>query len=194
MGCDIHMFKEKLVDGKWVSADEWVSYDYGDDEKGMDVPFQKRFHERNYDLFSILAGVRTRNATGLEQTPRGLPFDASPEVAADFKRWDGDAHSASFMYVHELKSLNKLLSEKMMPISGMKAQTELDALNASIASGSPNWDLLYPYCQWASHSDYAEFRIDIPASYIVGGGLDRLIAMFDGIDGENHRVVFWFDN
>lgn len=194
MGCDIHMFKEKLVDGKWVTADEWSAYDYGDDEKGMEVPFQKRFTERNYDLFSILASVRTRNATGLEQAPRGLPFDVSPEVAADFERWVGDAHSESFMYLHELKSLNKLLSEKMMPISGMKAQKELDALNASIASGSPNWDLLYPYCQWASHSDYAEFRVDVPASFMMGGGLDRIIAMFDGMDGENHRIVFWFDN
>jgi len=29
---------------------------------------------------------------------------------------------------------------------------------------------------------------------MVGNGLDRLIASFDDADGDNHRIVFWFDN
>lgn len=192
MGCDIHAYKEKFINGKWQTADVWEPYDYGE-EKGQDVPFSKRFHGRNYNLFGLLAGVRNRQGD-VQLTPRGIPFDVSPEVQAENERWDADGHSHSYLYLHELKALRAFVSARTIPVSGMMKQGQLAALEASIASGKPNWDLLYPYCQGTTDREQVEFRVDFPMAYMVGKDLDEIIAGFDGIDGENHRLVFWFDN
>jgi len=193
MGCDIHLYKEKHVDGKWTAADEWVSYDYGDDDKGVDVPWNKRFTDRNYDLFGLLSkGVRREYPFSFE--PRGVPFDACPEYAGDVERIGEDGHSHSYLYLHELKAMQSYLQSATVTMRGMKDRDELEALRASIASDAPDWDLLYPYCAWASSSDYTEFEVDVPASFAMGDGLARIIASFDGIDGDNHRIVFYFDN
>lgn len=190
MGCDIHMYKEKQVNGQWLTADEWADR-YGD---GADVPWEKRFTDRNYNLFSILAGVRTREETGFEHEPRGLPVTVTPAVRAAHARCDSDAHSASYLYLHELKDLLAVLQSASIPVSGMKDGKELEELTTSIQSGNPNWDLLFPYCQGTNSPTYRKFRLDVPASFMVGDGLEKIIASFDGVEGDNHRVVFWFDN
>lgn len=194
MGCDIHTYKEKFVDGKWHTADEWEPYDYGEDEKGQEVPYKKHaYSDRNYNLFGLLAGVRNREGT-LTLTPRGMPFDVSPEVQAANESYGSDGHSHSYLYLHELRNLRALVRERTIPVSGMMKQPQLAALEASIASGSPNWDLLYPYCQGTTDREQVEFRVDFPMDYMVGKCLDKIITAFAGIDGENHRLVFWFDN
>lgn len=38
------------------------------------------------------------------------------------------------------------------------------------------------------------FEIDVPASFYIGDSLQKIINQFEGIDGENHRIVFFFDN
>ena len=193
MGCDIHCYKEKFVGGKWVTADEWVPYDYGDDERGMEVPFTKRFTDRNYELFGILSkGVRLDHAFSFEQ--RGLPFNLCAEISAEVDCYGSDGHSHSYLYLHELKDLAAHLKATKIRISGMKDKAELDALNSSVASGNPNWNLLFPYCQSTNAPGSVDFEIDVPASFYVGDAVDRLIAGFDDVDGENHRLVFWFDN
>lgn len=192
MGCDIHTYKEKFVDGRWQTADEWVPYD--NEEKTLEVPYKKHAYTgRNYNLFGLLAGVRNREGT-LTLAPRGIPFDVSPEVQAANESWDADGHSHSYLYLHELRSLRSLVRERTIPVSGMKRKDQVAALEASIASGAPNYDLLYPYCQGTTDQDQIEFRIELPMDYMVGKDLDEMIAAFDGIDGENHRLVFWFDN
>jgi hypothetical protein len=191
MGCDIHLYKEKFIAGKWVTADEWESYDYGDDDKGSDVPFEKRFTDRNYNLFGLLCkGVRREYEFSF--TPRGFPLTASPEVSSIFD--DCDDHNHSYLFLHELRELHTYLQTHKLSISGMKNKAELAALQASIASDSPDWSLLYPYCQMTNDERQEEFAVDVPASFIVGEGLEKIIASFDGIDGDNHRIVFWFDN
>jgi len=111
MGCDIHLFVEKKVDGKWVSADSWER----EEEEGfnsLSVDYNKRFYSgRNYDLFAILADVR--NGSGFAgcdtgdgfvpiDSPRGIPEDASTEVKECSERWDGDGHSHSWFTLAEL--------------------------------------------------------------------------------------------
>lgn len=193
MGCDIHLYKEKHVNGEWVTADVWESSDYGDDENSIDVPWEKRFTGRNYNLFGLLSkGVRREFPFSFK--PRGLPFNACQEIARQSEKWDGDGHSHSYLYQHELKDMREFLKTATLKVSGMKDRDELAALRASIASDAPNWDLLYPYCQFTSISSYEEFEIDVPASYIVGGDLDEIISSFEGVDGDNHRIVFFFDN
>ena len=193
MGCDIHLYIEKHVNGEWVTADVWESSDYGDDENSIDVPWEKRFTGRNYNLFGLLSkGVRREFPFSFK--PRGLPFNACQEIANNAEAWGCDGHSHSYLYLHELKDMREFLKTATLKISGMKDRDELAALRASIASDSPNWDLLYPYCQFTGMSSYEEFEIDVPASYIVGGDLDDIISSFEGVDGDNHRIVFFFDN
>lgn len=193
MGCDIHLYKEKQVDGKWVTADEWSSYNHGEEDKGIEVPWQKRFTERNYELFGLLSkGVRTEHEFSFE--PRDMPVNACKEVFDESERWGGDGHGHSYLYLHELKDMLAHLNSNTIRISGMKDKEGLAKLRESIASGKPNWDLLFPYCGWANSPNYEAFEIDVPASFYMGGSLQKIIDSFDGVDGDNHRIVFWFDN
>ena len=195
MGCDIHIYREKQINGEWVSADKWTPYDYGDDDKGVTVEWDDRaFTGRNYNLFGLLSDdVRTSHPFSF--APRGMPVNASPEVSALSEGWGVDGHGHSYLYLHELRDMQKYIQTATVQIEGMKNRDELKKLRDSIASDSPDWRLLYPYCKWSSDTVNNEtFTLDVPASFIVGDGLEKIISSFDGIDGDNHRIVFFFDN
>lgn len=193
MGCDIHCYKEKQVNGQWVTADEWQAYDYGEDEKGIEVPWKKRFTDRNYMLFGMLSkGVRSEHPFSFE--PRGLPFNPCHEIASEAERWGIDGHGHSYLYLHELKDMLAYLNTVTINITGMKDQVVLAKLQETIDAGSPDWDLIFPYCEWTNQPGYVEFSLDVPASFYLGNGLKKLINSFDGVDGDNHRIVFFFDN
>lgn len=193
MGCDIHCYKEKRVDGKWVTADNWEAYDYGDDEKGIEVPWAQRFTGRNYQLFALLSkGVRGKHPFSF--VPRGLPFNPCAEIASEVARREGDGHSHSYLYLHELRDMQGYLKTATIRVSGMKNAEKLAALRQSIASGQPNWDLLFPYCQSTNDPKSEEFEIDVPADFYIGSGLQEIIDGFNGVDGDCQRIVFFFDN
>lgn len=99
MGCDIHVFVERKVNGEWESADTW------DNRESTYVPYWDRFYTgRDYDLFGMLSkGVRRDFTNGLKA--KGVPEDLSSEVSAAFKEWGIDAHSDSYVYPAELKQL-----------------------------------------------------------------------------------------
>ena len=107
MGCDIHCYAErKNKDGKWKiignvekEEDGWISIDY------------EPYHDRNYNLFAILANVRNETAFAGCKTgegfnpisnPKGVPSDASEEYASLIKQWDSDGHSHSYLTLREL--------------------------------------------------------------------------------------------
>lgn len=191
MGCDIHLYKEKKVDGKWVTADDWAPCEY--DPDSIELADDCGFYERNYDLFGVLCkGVRREHHFGFE--PRGMPFDVSPEVKSEASDYGCDGHSHSYLYLHELHDLLSYLQDQTINVSGKKDGSELRKLEASIASGKPDWNFLYPYCQGSNVPEHEPFEVDVPADFMVGGGIRRIISGFDGIDGENHRIVFFFDN
>lgn len=111
VGCDIHFFVERRNgDGTWHTADAWEPDEY--EPNRIRVPYEKSFcHDRSYSLFSILANVRNGYGFAGVDTgdgflpiaePRGMPNDASPEVAAEAESWDGDGHSHSYFTVAEL--------------------------------------------------------------------------------------------
>lgn len=110
MGCDIHFYVERKVDGVWQSADRWEP---SEEEPGSQrIPRKKRFYsDRNYNLFAILADVRngygfagcdTGNGFVPIADPRGIPEDVSELVQAESDRWEGDGHSHSWFTVAEL--------------------------------------------------------------------------------------------
>jgi len=188
MGCDIHLYKEKKVDGEWVTADEWVD-EYND---GLDVPYEEQFSARDYYLFGFLAGVRRANNFSL--IPTGIPDDASENVKACYKRREGDAHSASSITLESLKWHWADLSGKVMTVSGMKDTEGLNKLARSImGKGETDWGLLYPYCQGTNKDNYEEFSIDVPCHFKLSN-IESLINLFDDIEAEECRIVFWFDN
>ena len=139
MGCDIHLYVEKLVNGKWESMDQWEKDDEFHDickedlvnvedtlKKNISqsrrakllkqkesllqlintttyvIPYEKRFYSgRNYDLFTILAGVRHSGLNTIS-SPRGLPGNMSPLVRKEYRKWLGDGHSHSYFTIEEL--------------------------------------------------------------------------------------------
>lgn len=195
MGCDIHLYREKQVKGKWLAADKWQKSEYAEEgEDNIVVRYEDQFfHDRNYQLFGLLAkGVRSEH--DLSFIARGLPLDACEEIQACAEDWGIDGHNHSYLYLHELKSIAALAESAKITVSGMKDAEELKAFRESIASESPNWDLLWPYCGWTGSPGYVEFEQEVPASLYFGGALKKIISGFDGIDGDNHRIVFFFDN
>lgn len=190
MGCDIHCYKEKQINGIWVTADKWVN---GYEEGHKEVPYEESFNDRNYRLFGLLSkGVRQEYAISF--LPRGIPCNISYEVYMAYKEWDCDGHSHSYLYVHELKDMEKLLRERTILVTGMKKVDEVQNLIETSKSDSPEWNLLYPFCQMTTSPGYIDFSIDVPADFIIGDSLNKLIHTFDNVDGENQRLVFWFDN
>jgi hypothetical protein len=112
MGCDIHLYVEKRVDGKWIPADKWTKSEYENEGNPLTVEYNARFYSgRNYDLFAVLADVRNGYGfAGVDtgdgfkpiRKPKGLPKDASREVRAESESWGIDGHSHSWFTVAEL--------------------------------------------------------------------------------------------
>lgn len=113
MGCDIHFYVERREGNRWVSADRWkTEKDSGDKH----VDFREAYyHDRNYDLFAILANVRNGSGFAGIKTgdgfvpisePRDLPDDASPEVRAAAEAYGADGHSHSFLTVAEIMAFD----------------------------------------------------------------------------------------
>lgn len=84
MGCDIHFVIEEKVGKKWIGI------------SSTDHLYWPPSKQRNYQFFAEIAGVR-----GEGQQPRGIPADASQLTKLCLKRWNGDAHSNSYMSVKE---------------------------------------------------------------------------------------------
>jgi hypothetical protein len=191
MGCDIHLYKEKKVNGRWVTADEGWKNEF--DEGGVDVPYDNRFTDRDYDLFGYLSkGVRRE--FDFSFLARGIPFNASEEVKKCSEQWGSDGHSHSYLTLTELKEAWEFLQTKTIPVDGMKSQDGFKELMESIESNEEtDWDLIYPFCQGTTDRSYKRFSADVPATYKLGG-VKRIIDLFEGINAEECRIVFWFDN
>ncbi len=78
MGCDIHLHVEILVNEKW---EHW----------------NHPLIQRDYSLFTKMAGVRNYDGITPVALPRGLPADMSVPTKLDADRWEGDAHSGSWL-------------------------------------------------------------------------------------------------
>jgi hypothetical protein len=192
MGCDIHFFREKREGGKWITADKW---EFDSEEEWLSPVWGEYVRPgRNYELFSILAGVRQREVPVYSFAPRGLPLGCCDEIKRHSDGYGVDGHSHSYLYLHELLELREFLDSNTQKISGMKHRDEIARLQASIALGSPDWNLLYPYCQGTNAKDFEEFLFEAPASFVIGDGLNTLIEGLQNIGGDLQRGVFFFDN
>lgn len=105
MGCDIHLYVEQFVKGKWRSIDRWY---YDKDSKRWAIYWTDRFYRgRNYILFSILANVRNKdNDIDVLAFPKGVPPDVSPRVKSEIKWNEADGHSHSYFTLKELEQFD----------------------------------------------------------------------------------------
>lgn len=129
MGCDIHTFVEKRVNGQWLAAEQLEEADEG--ETHQHLPKTRSFTGgRDYRLFGLLSGVRCD--WGMKIIPDAdmcIPEDASAEVKAEHAWWDSDAHTEGWVswqaLQDALKAINiNVLMGKMEP-SAKEAIDEL---------------------------------------------------------------------
>lgn len=105
MGCDIHVYLEKYasINGKstWVNVDYWQKNPYfGITESEREYEHVSCYVGRNYDLFGILAGVRSGEDPIDE--PRGLPEDVTEVTKKEYERGDM-IHTPTYYTLKELK-------------------------------------------------------------------------------------------
>lgn len=195
MGADIHLFseKKKTVNGvqKWVNADYWkINPYFGDDEYEPELEIVSIYRNRNYSLFSILAGVRGNDEIC---PPRGLPEDVSDIVKKESDRWDSDGHSHSYFTLAELREYYK--NNSHISHNGFLSKRAIKELDE---------DGVTPY-NWVEWSDpeleYREWKEDSPLKPLVEKVDERMrdeLWIREGEDtssaDEMFRIVFWFDN
>lgn len=246
MGCDIHLFVEVRKDGKWEAvkdinkdalkqAQEDLDYFrcFGADEMPgyTEMDFIKRveresrpkymflYNGRNYNLFSMLAGVRNgyvSNGNTYEITPidyaRGVPSDASDAYKHYADEWGVDGHSHSYLTLTELDDPSYWLeTEKFggyMTPAAFKNNMEdksacyyfsADKERDTVISNeemkayveSDNYD---PFCQnllTFLEWDMPRCKLD---GYFYNEILGYLRKLGEEYGSDNVRIVFFFDS
>lgn len=188
MGCDIHIYTEKNLDGEgWTSADFYAKRKYADGEIVMEIV--DVYDGRNYDLFALLANVRNRGYIKPICEPRGFPEDCCAEIKEEFEVWEYDGHNASWFTLKELMAAFEQNKELMA--SGLITLEQAEELDRGIKPTS--------WCQGTNRENVVH-RV----WPLENGGLEEIIKNtterlrhFCYSWKENTdkiRIVFWFDN
>lgn len=195
--------------------------------KGSGKSRRPLYDGRNYDLFAMLADVRNgrgfagcRTGEGFAPiaAPKGLPEDASPEVADWAEGRDVDGHSHSYLTLTELLAYDwERVSEKQGVVSleeymrwvdgGRKwpeswsggvsggavvnvSNAEMDKLIAKGVRTPTDWGSPHYYTTITWKAVYKDSARDFYDKTIPA-----LKAIADRVGGpDNVRIVFWFDN
>lgn len=202
MGCDIHMFSEFYSESKksWLNFDYWIYNEhYEGGENGEDkmhvVPI---WSNRNYTLFTVLAGVRDYyEKTACISPPKGIPEDVCQIIKEESDGWGNDGHSHSYLTLKELKEFNK--NKVKITYSGLVSKEDAEKLDKG--EGFPQ-----SWCQWASQGlnfVYREWEEEVdvlsPPINILEERMRDKFWLFDKNKEypeyeEKVRIVFWFDN
>jgi hypothetical protein len=175
MGCDIHSFAEvKNRDtGKWEHVTDHFTLDDFDKDWYKKEKGDSPFNWRSYSMFAFLAGVRNYDHCTPISEPKGLPSDVSDEIKADYVRWDGDAHSESFLTLKELLDFD--YDQKFWNRRVMKQVSDNHWNGAALAEEGEGTILTY--------------RENLGSWFFTH--LNDLKALGEP---EDVRIVFWFDN
>lgn len=128
MGCDISLYVEHRVDGKWRSADTWTQLvEQRIDKSGQTIEERidlvdleyAYYRHRNYQFFALLANVRNFQNVVPFAAPRGLPNEMSDEVKS-VARDEPGYHSHSYFTVAELMSQDWTLPQKCEDYVGIE--------------------------------------------------------------------------
>lgn len=176
---------------------------------------------RNYDLFAMLAnvrngagfaGIKTGDGFNIIAEPKGVPMDMSKIIAADYEEWMGDAHSASWLTLKELKEFNWKQTTKHSGVINIEQYADYVKLghpttwSGDVSGGKVKYlslDEANEYLKGKKELD-DEFnhyvRVDWTEKYSESAGdfLDFSIPELEKLslseDQDDVRIVFWFDN
>lgn len=93
MGCDIHGFTEVKI------KEQWHAY------SALNI-------DRHYALFGRLAGVRSNEHEPIVE-PRGLPENISIVTDWQYREWDSDAHTTSWLTHKEMAEIQEYAENKL---------------------------------------------------------------------------------
>jgi hypothetical protein len=186
MGCDIHIYSESLIEGKWVCQERIVDVNAGYSqfpEPHYDtVDEDDLFLGRNYFLFGILAGVRSWDEPDFDV--KGFPEDASEEIQILFRQWDNNCHTPSYISLSELEEWldrEQYEGRKEVLESNIKHWIEeLKKVNVGNVISSMSGFLKGKYMD--EEYEYV--------NSVIQGWVDKLSKR----EGEDQRIVFWFDS
>lgn len=217
MGCDIHVHIEfKDHEGGWFNVMPHVYNQYynPNDPDSTHEPEWRTCNvgeNRDYDLFTEIAGVRDYTGENEHPEPRGAPEDMHPVTKADCERWGCDGHSHSYLTFAELRELIAKNTGEIKR-TGMLSPKQIRELEED-GKEPESW------CQGCSMEDYERrewiqrvekcrtaywFEELAQAAFmsvwkhqICGRGewdWEKPAYEQEGVDWERLRVVFWFDN
>ena len=84
-----------------MATDIWIHVEYKSRKTGKWTYAYEVDGDRNYNLFSILAGTRGECLPLYD--PRGLPSDISDKAKKEYEDWGADAHTPSWLTTQEFK-------------------------------------------------------------------------------------------
>lgn len=208
MGCDIHNHIEylKTINGesKWICGDYFMVnpyYEEGIDNEEKPFDLVGFCNNRNYGLFSILAGVRNYSDNKPIAEPKGSPKDLSKEVKEDIEYWGVDGHSHSYFTLKELLDYQK--QQPQLKRSGFISPENAKALDEKGIepecwcqfTTENNW----VWREWTTRDDSLDHLIAE-----IKKRADELYIIYDFLWEQNPeeaykqsdkiRLVFWFDN
>lgn len=195
MGCDIHYIREVKENGVWKDIEDWAIDQYEEDEEIVVYSYPKfgsrQYLGRDYYFFGLISkGVRG-NSFDISLEPKGIPEDASLNAIDYFD----NLHSKTWVTLQELLELREKVLVSHVNVTGMKHAGDLEKLQRTIDSGTPDWRLLYPYCEWTNRSDYVKFSVMVPMAEILMDTLDNMIDIIKGIgEDKETRLLIGFDS
>lgn len=200
MGCDIHTYieykchinkEEKWVDGNFYKKNLYFD---GIDESEKEYEIVAPYRDRNYTLFSILAGVRNYADNKTICEPRGVPDDCCKEIRQESDGWGVDGHTHSYFTLAELYEQKK--KYQTVKHEGMISPEAFENLKKGIKPTE--------WCGWTSRADWVKAKwtedCDILAKLIkaVEKHAEHFLWAWDKEKmqevADKIRVVFWFDN
>jgi hypothetical protein len=195
MGCDIHGMIERAQRGEYPDGEKWIDWRAAGE---VDIG-------RNYEMFAALAGVRNSLNLIPVSEPKGLPgWDGvepsgrwhnwgfrkdEPNVffQAYYEHWHGDAHSASWLTLAELKAYDTTqeIDDPSVIVGRSEDGRVLATAGWSAAGGDPVGKrriFVWPGEDESKPTAWDRFLADIER------------AKQDGDSDEDVRIVFFFDN
>lgn len=164
MGCDIHACIEYLDGDEWQYAINPII-------------------QRDYSLFSLLANVRGVGVgVAFDNSVRGLPTDISQSTLILHTAMQGDAHSASWLTLDELKNVQQAYA--------LWENTENDSAQKDAEVKA------YLIENFPEHIDKINDIFSVDTKKYKNADLDAIIERMEMYDKNGHdtRLVFWFDN
>lgn len=210
MGCDIHMFSERLPYKpaeecellEWSNADLFMInkfYVEADEERADENKFDivEILGDRNYLLFSLLADVRNSfDITPLSE-PKGIPSDCSRFIEEKKEYWDSDGHSHSWFTLHELKEHRKHMIDNPELIHHSGYMTPANAELVDKGEMPNSWWVWgnmkdQVYREWTEKKDILKNLVTEMESR--KSNIFKYDMRSEEEKDKEYRIVFWFDN